>query len=230
MQTLANLLGIVLACVGLGLFLWFPLMLAGIPAGVLLAAAGVATGNAPMAVGGIALLVALFAIPLLVQVVWRSSAKARGQQKADSELRKLEEHWAKKRPPLDEIERRWKAAQQTGWEARIQARDLLTEDNLRCSLVLVDPRETREHYDETRLAEEIRDLVRSFSERQGFSLEEAKSAIRGAPKILLDDLPVTDAEALALHLRRDFGVSVGIKRRYVGPLPRSASKTRSSAP
>jgi tetratricopeptide (TPR) repeat protein len=210
--------------------LLFFLALAGITMGSLLVIGGVVYGDAARILGGIVLIVAPFAFFVLLSTVGGRFAKTRVERKAGSELRNLEEHWSNKRQALEETERRWKAAQQRASEAYSRARDLLTQNDLRCSLVLVDPREMQDHYDETGLSKALRHLVRSYSERQAFSIEEAKSAIRGAPTILLDNLSVPDAEGIAWYLRSEFGVSVGLKRRYVGPFPRSTSDALASGP
>jgi len=97
----------------------------------------------------------------------------------------------------------------------LKSRDLMYTPEVLCSLILFDSGSRRGGYDEGEFARGLQEVAGG-----GLSFEEAKDIARNAPVVFLTDLPVPEAESVAAFLRREFGAVVGIKRRYVGELPR----------
>ena len=107
-------------------------------------------------------------------------------------------------------------ALESQFHAAAEAVDL---DDIKCDLIIVAAGQERDDYDENELAESLQVLFRSYAPAPNPSLQQLKELVRATPCVFLRSLSVSDAEGIAAYLQRDFAVSMGIRRRYVGELP-----------
>ncbi len=161
-------------------------------------------------------------LSFLIPAIWHQSEKEFRRRAREREARELlkaaEDTHSRAVSVAKKVDRALAEATDLKGATR-EAAGLLDRPDVRCSLILVDPGSKREGYDEGALAQALADISSDYDHSKSLSLVQAKEMIRDCPRVFLTDLSISDAEAIAAYLRREFHASLGTKRRFIGEFP-----------
>jgi hypothetical protein len=107
----------------------------------------------------------------------------------------------------------------------LEAEDMLSDPEISCTLLLIDSASAADEYDEESLVEILQQVARSCANETGpdLPLGHLRQLVRTTPAVFLSDLTIADAERIQAFLSGEFGVTTGIKRKFVPTLELAVS-------